>query len=392
MAMESIVERIRQKASDISEQLVAWRRFLHQNPELSFEEAATSAYIQGLLSDCGIPHRAGFARHGIVGLLSGEGSSTRVIALRADMDALPIQEENDCPYVSRNAGVMHACGHDVHMTWLLGALVILQDLRGQWSGRVKFLFQPGEERLPGGASAMISEGALEDPVPDCIIGQHVQPDMPVGVVGLRDGMFMASSDELYLTIHGQGGHAAMPHLCIDPVVVAAELVLALQKLVAREKDPFGAAVLTIGRMTTPGGATNVIPSTVHLEGTFRCMDEEYRKSVHQRIRELATGICNAHGAKLEMRIESGYPALYNEPALVQRCRELGMQYFGDEGVTEAPARMTSEDFAWYGRKVPAVFCRTGIGKKVSVHHPRFDVDETCLAVGAGWLALLAMRI
>jgi len=390
--MDKIVERIRQKASDISEQLVAWRRFLHQHPELSFEEAATSTYIQGLLNECGIPYRSGFARHGIVGLLSGGISSPRVIALRADMDALPIQEENECSYVSRNAGVMHACGHDVHMTWLLGALVILQDLREEWSGKVKFLFQPGEERLPGGASAMIAEGALEDPVPDCIIGQHVQPGMPVGVVGLREGMFMASSDELYLTIRGKGGHAAMPHLCVDPIVVAAELVLALQKLISREKDPFVPAVLTIGRMTSPGGATNVIPSEVQLEGTFRCMDEDYRKSMHKRILEMASGICQANGATLEMRIESGYPALYNDPALVQRCRELGTRYFGGEGVSEIPARMTSEDFAWYGHKVPSVFCRTGIGKNESVHHPRFDVDETCLAAGAGWLALLAMRI
>ncbi|MBK9107716.1 MAG: amidohydrolase [Saprospiraceae bacterium] len=387
-----IIPKIKELASLLQDQLVEWRNHLHRWPELSFKEQKTSAFIQQILDQYGIVYKSGFAQYGIVGTLHGHQNEKRVIALRADMDALPIQEKNNCSYSSQNEGVMHACGHDVHMTWLLGALIILQQMKTQWGGTVKFIFQPGEEKLPGGASIMIAEGALENPRPDVIIGQHVQPGMDVGVVGLKAGQFMASCDELYIDILGKGGHAALAHLCIDPIKIASQVVIALQNLVDEEKKENQPIVLSIGKINSLGGATNVIPDQVRLEGTFRCLDESFREHMHSRIRKAIESICEKHGASASILIDLGYPSLINDENSTNQAKTFAMQYLGHENVEHLGTRMTSEDFAYYSQKVPAIFYRTGIGKEVSVHNPNFDIDERCLPVGAGLMAYLAMQL
>lgn len=387
-----VIPKIKELAMLLQDQLVEWRNHLHRWPELSFQEQKTSEFIQKILDQYGIEYKSGFAQHGIVGTLSGLQNDKRVIALRADMDALPIQEKNNCSYSSQNDGVMHACGHDVHMTWLLGALVILQQLRNQWGGTVKFLFQPGEEKLPGGASIMIAEGALENPRPDVIIGQHVQPGMDVGVIGLKSGQFMASCDELFIDILGKGGHAALAQLCIDPIKIASRVVMGLQNLVDEEKSKNQDIVLSIGKINSLGGATNVIPDQVRLEGTFRCLDETFRKYMHDRIRATIGKICEEHGASAEIFIDLGYPSLINDEHYTQQAEALAIQFIGNDKLEKLTTRMTSEDFAYYSQKVPAVFYRTGIGREVSVHNPNFDVDVQCLPVGAGLMAFLAMQL
>ncbi|MBK8955340.1 MAG: amidohydrolase [Saprospiraceae bacterium] len=386
------INKLKQLAGLLQDQLVDWRRHLHSWPELSFQEENTSAFIQKILLKYGMEFQTGKAQHGIVGTLKGGRQSDRVIALRADMDALPIQEMNSCSYVSKNEGVMHACGHDVHMTWLLGALVLLQQMQSQWSGVVKFIFQPGEEKLPGGASVMIREGVLDNPRPQLIIGQHVQPGMATGVIGMKAGQFMASCDELYIDIIGKGGHAALAHLCVDPILMASEIILALRKLVNENHTDENPIVLSIGKFNSTGGATNVIPEQVKLEGTFRCLNEELRYKLHTEIRKVVQAICTEYGGHAKVQIDLGYPSLLNDVRATQQCAELARHFLGDEQVENLSTRMTSEDFAYYSREIPAVFYRTGIGREVSVHNPHFDVDEKCLPVGAALMAFLAMSV
>lgn len=390
------MEPIRIKIQEIAEVeqplLIEIRRYFHANPELSFQEKNTSDRISKLLSEWGIDHKRGIAGHGITGYIYGRNPDSRRVALRADMDALPILETNDCSYASTSLGIMHACGHDVHMTWLLGCLKILFQLRTMWEGTVQFVFQPGEEVLPGGASMVIQEGVFEHPRPDLILGQHVHPGLPVGHIGLNEGTFMASCDEIYLTIIGKGGHAAMAHLCIDPLPVAAEILLSLQTLISREKPANVPAVLSFGKMETWGGATNIIPEKVTLSGTFRCMDEEFRNAMHQRITDKVNGICEANRAVPELKIVKGYPCLQNEPEMTRQCIQEANQYLGSDKVHILEPRMTSEDFAYYSQYMPAVFYRTGIGRDISVHNSNFDIDEACLSYGAGLMAWLAVSL
>ncbi len=390
--MEPLRIKIQQLAEADQTLLVELRRHFHSHPELSFHEKNTAEKISSLLTEWGIEHRTGVAGYGITGYLLGRNPDKRRIALRADMDALPIQEANECSYVSRNPGVMHACGHDVHMTWLLGCLRILRQTREEWEGTIQFLFQPGEEVLPGGASLMIKEGVFDDLKPELIIGQHVHPGLPVGQVGMNEGTFMASCDEIYLSIHGKGGHAALAHLCIDPLPIAAEILLSLQTLISREKPAGLPAVLSFGKMETLGGATNIIPEKLNLCGTFRCMDEDFRNKMHQRIAEKVDFICKANGAVGILDIVRGYPCLYNDPLLTRQCVEASAQFLGMEKVQRLEPRMSSEDFAYYSQQIPAVFYRTGIGRDISVHNPKFEIDEACLPVGAGLMAWLAINL
>lgn len=388
--MNNLIQKIKEEARGMQIKLMEWRTHLHQHPELSFQEVNTSQFLQKVLEEHGISFETGWAGNGLVGLLSGHGKGNRVIALRADMDALPIQEENECSYKSMYEGVMHACGHDVHMTWLLGALVILSKFKAEWGGVVKFLFQPGEEKLPGGASLMIQQGVLENPKVSLIIGQHVQPGMQVGKMGVSGGNFMASCDELYVEIIGKGGHAATPHLCVDVVLAASQVVIALQSLISREKNPMHPAVLSFGKFNTMGGATNIIPERVRLEGTFRCMDEDTRERLLSRIQQMTEIVAHSLNAEARVQIDRGYPCLKNDEQAVQHLTHFAKDYLGEGQVEQMVPRMTSEDFAYYSHQVPAVFYRTGIGKAESVHHPRFDVDEDCLHTGAGCMAFLAM--
>jgi len=393
MASE-LIPIIKAYAKSLRPSIVNIRRDLHQHPELSFMEKRTSELIKSFLAKHGIQFTEGWAGYGIVATIRGNADGPLVM-LRADMDALPIQEENDVPYRSVEDGIMHACGHDVHTSSLLGAAVILNEHKAHIHGEIRLIFQPGEEKLPGGASMMIDEGLFNVGKPDWIIAQHVHPPLQAGHVGFRSGLYMASADEIYITIKGKGGHAATPHLCIDPIVIAARVVTALQEMISRTKDPMSPGVLTIGRIWSDGGATNVIPDSVHMEGTLRAMDERWRSDTHQRIKTLIEHLCIASGATNETKIVIGYPSLINDDKVTSMCREAAVQYLGEDKVHELPLRMTSEDFAFYTQLAPASFYRLGTGwedagRNFPVHSNRFDINEDALETGMGLLAYIAL--
>ncbi|MGN6509533.1 MAG: M20 metallopeptidase family protein [Chitinophaga sp.] len=388
-------QRIKSLASEYAPDLIACRRHLHSHPELSFQEYETSKFIQQKLDEYGIPYRAGVAGTGIVALIEGKNPSSKVIALRGDIDALPIEEANEVPYKSQRQGVMHACGHDVHTTVALGAARILQQVRNDFEGTVKILFQPGEEKHPGGASLMIRDGALEDPKPQAILGLHVHPGLEAGKLGFHAGKYMASADEIYITIKSKGGHAAAPHLTADTILIASNLVVSLQQIISRNNDPFSPSVLSICAFNG-GFTTNVIPSEVKLMGTFRAMDETWRFKAHDLIRKQATELVHAMGAEIDIDILVGYPTLYNNEAVTATARRLAEEYMGPGLVGDTEMRMGAEDFSFYSQVIPACFFRLGIrneakGITAGVHTPRFDVDEQCLEIGAGTMAWLATQ-
>lgn len=389
-------QHIRTLAAQFHPDAVARRRHLHMHPELSFQEVQTGQYIARQLRDWGIEYKHGMAGNGVVALIRGKKPGKRVVALRADMDALPIREANVVPYKSQNEGVMHACGHDVHTASLLGAVRILHSLREQFGGAVKCIFQPGEERLPGGASIMIREGVLRNPAPASIFGQHVHPPLRAGMVGFKAGMYMASADEIYVTVKGHGGHGAMPHECIDPVVIAAQIIVTLQQIVSRYSDPGTPSVLTFGKINSTGGATNIIPNEVKLEGTFRTMHEKWRAEAHKRMKRIAEGMARSMGGACEFNIVKGYPVLFNHEALTARARQWAVEFLGADRVADLPMRMTAEDFAWYSQEMPACFYRLGTGNPERgitspIHTDTFDIDESALETGMGLMAWLAVK-
>ncbi len=385
------------------------RKHIHQHPELSFQEFETSKYICSVLDKLKISYTAGHVKTGIIAIIKGEAATSkplgRVLMLRADMDALPITEQNRTDYASKNTGVMHACGHDVHTASALGAAAILNETRKEWSGTVKMIFQPGEEVLPGGASLMIKEGVLENPKVNKAIAQHVHPSMEVGKVGFRSGMYMASTDEIYLTIKGKGGHAAMPADYNSPLITASEVLLELKKqfeilpegglAIAPMEAKNIPTVLAFGKIEGKG-ATNVIPEEVKIEGTFRTMDEKWRGQAHTIIKNTINDICKKNNASAEINIMNGYPFLVNDTTLTEQCKNAAIEYLGKENVEELPLRMTAEDFAWFSQVLPVCFYRLGTGNKAKgitsgVHTPTFDIDENALTIGAGLMAYLAIK-
>lgn len=370
------------------------RRHLHTHPELSYQEFNTSKYIQQKLSEYNIPFTV-LATTGVVGIIKGKNYTSRVVALRADMDALPIDEENDVPYKSVNAGVMHACGHDVHTTCLLGAAKILQQLNQEWEGTVKLIFQPGEEKNPGGASFMIREGALKNPVPQGIFGMHVHPGLQVGNFSFRTGRVMASADEIYITIKSKGGHAAAPHLTADTILIASHLIVSLQQIISRNNNPTTPSVLSICSIQG-GHTTNVIPSQVKLKGTFRAMDEAWRWKAHELIKNQTSLLVQAMGAEAEVVIDVGYPFVDNEPALTNQAWQLANEYWGEDKVQETELRMGAEDFGYYTHIIPGCFYRVGVGNQQkgithNVHTPKFDIDEDAIANGMQMMAWLGAK-
>ena len=386
-------QEIQKKASEYFREVRDFRRHFHKHPELSFHEFETSNFISQRLAEWGIEHRKGLVKTGIVGIIRGRNPGKRVIALRADMDALPILEENNDPWKSTNDGVMHACGHDVHMSCLMGAAKILQNIRDAWEGTIMVIFQPGEELLPGGARLMIEEGALKDPKPDVVLALHVQPDIQTGKVGFRPGIYMASNDEVYMTVRGRGGHAALPHQVTDTVLIASHIVVALQQIVSRNANISIPTVLSFGKMMAQG-ATNVIPDVVNLEGTFRTMDEKWRMEAHQKMKHIACATAESMGGTCEMDIRTGYPVLVNDPVITRISQELARNYLGTENVHDLELRMTSEDFAFYSQIFPSCFFRLGVGgpglKDMSaLHTATFRIDEKALEIGMGMLAWLA---
>lgn len=387
-------DKIHSLAAQIHEKTVGWRRHLHQNPELSFQEYETSAFVKAQLDQLGVPYTP-MADTGLVAHIRGEQSSDKVVALRADMDALPITEVDGREYGSKNTGVMHACGHDVHTASLLGTAHILQSLKADFGGTVKLIFQPGEERLPGGASLMIKAGALQNPAPHAVIGQHVMPLIPAGKVGFRSGKYMASTDELYVTVKGRGGHGAQPQQNIDPVVITAHIITALQQIVSRIADPKMPSVLSFGKIIADG-ATNVIPDSVYLEGTFRTFDEQWRKEAHIRMTKMAMGIAESMGGSCDFEVRSGYPFLVNDEKLTADIRGYAEDFLGQENVVDLDLWLAAEDFAYYSQVADACFYRLGTrnearGITSAVHTPTFDIDESALALSTGLMAYITLR-
>jgi len=387
-------EHIQQLSQNIFNEVVANRRHLHANPELSFHEVETSAFVAKKLEDMGLEYHK-MANTGLVALIKGDKPSDQVVALRADMDALPILEANDVPYKSQNNGVMHACGHDAHTSSLLGTARILTELKSQFAGTVKLIFQPAEEKLPGGASLMIQEGVLENPKPQAVLGQHVMPWIDAGKVGFRAGKYMASTDEIYVTVKGKGGHGAQPQANIDPVIITAYILTALQTIISRYNDPKSPSVLSFGKVIA-NGATNVIPNEVYLEGTFRTMDEAWRADAHKKMKKMAEGIAESMGGSCDFNIMRGYPFLINEEKLTNAVRGYAEDYLGKENVLDLDIWMAAEDFAYYTQVADSCFYRLGTrnesrGITSSVHTPTFDVEEDAFKVSTGLMAYMALK-
>lgn len=388
-------QEIKNLAEKILPALSKMRRHLHAHPELSFKEMKTADFIEAALEKIGIKDYSRISETGIVALIKGENPGKNCIALRADMDALPINEENEVDYRSTYPGIMHACGHDVHTTCLLGAATILYQLKDQFEGTIKLIFQPGEEKSPGGASILIKNGVLENPCPTAIYALHVDPSLPSGQVGFKVGPYMASADEIHITIRGKGGHAAQPHLTIDPITITAYIITALQQVVSRKCNPITPTVLSFGKIE--GGSTNnVIPDVVKISGTFRTFDEQWRKEALDLIQKTVHNISNIYGAEGNVYIPPGYPSLFNHKALTEQSMETAADYLGSSNLHQLDLRMTAEDFSFYAQKIPACFFRLGTNKNnteftASVHTPHFDIDESALKIGAGLLANLALN-
>ena len=393
--MKDLLAIIKEKSASYKEEVIKIRRHLHQHPELSFQEFNTSKFVCDKLDEYGIEYKNGFVKTGVVGLIKGNNPSSKTIALRADLDALPILEENNISYKSVNEGVMHACGHDVHTSSLLGVAKILNEVSDQFNGIVKLIFQPGEEKLPGGASLMIAEGVLENPAPVSIIGQHVYPQLDAGKAGFRSGMYMASCDELYVTIKGKGGHAALPHQNIDPILISSHIIIALQQLISRIIPPTIPGVLSFGKISG-NGATNIIPDRVELEGTFRIMNEEWRTVAYQKMIKMAESIAESMGGECIFRIEKGYPFLVNDDKVTEQAKAAAIEFLGSENVIDLDLRMTAEDFAYYSQIKPACFYRLGIKNKVDdvasgLHTSTFNIDESAIETSIGLMSWIAIK-
>lgn len=390
-----LLQKIKELAQQYSDEFIGVRRYLHAHPELSYQEFETSKFVQSKLNEFGIEFEVK-ATTGVVGMIKGKNPGSRVIALRADMDALPITEENEVPYRSKNKGIMHACGHDVHTTILLGASKILNELKNEWEGTVKLIFQPGEERNPGGASLLIKEGVLENPMPQSIIGLHVHPGLEAGKLSFRKGRVMASADEIYITIEGKGGHAAAPHVTADTILIASHLIVALQQIISRNNNPLSPSVLSVCSIQG-GHTTNVIPSEVKLMGTFRAMNEAWRFKAHELITKLSTELVHSMGGEIDLHIDTGYPTVDNDPVLTGTAWQLANDYMGKENVLETEIRMGAEDFGYYTQLIPGCFFRLGVRNEAkgiihNVHTPKFDIDEPAITTGMGIMAWLGAGV
>lgn len=368
---------------------------LHAHPELSFQEFETSRFIQNELTKIGIPFKAGIAGTGILAKIEGKNPTKKVIALRADMDALPICEAVDIPWKSKKENVMHACGHDAHVACLLGISKILVDLKTTFEGTVLLIFQPGEEKAPGGASVMLDEGIFDEIQPEIILAQHVSVDYPTGTMGFLPGLIMASADEIHVKVHGKGGHGALPHLCNDTVLATAQTLVALQQVRSRLCPPLIPMVLTFGKLVA-NGAQNVIPHEVELSGTFRTFDEKWRLEAKNHIRRIITETCSAYGCTAEITMPDGYPCVVNDTSVTNQAREFASDWVGNENIRDLEMRLTSEDFGFFTQKYPSTFYRTGVKSAINettggLHSSTFRIDENGLKTGLGGMAWLSWR-
>jgi len=393
--MQDLKKKIKNLSKEFYQEIVGIRRMLHANPELSTKEYKTSETIAKKLTEYNIPFMKGMAGTGIVAEIRGKGKSDKTIALRADMDALPITEMNDIDYKSKNKGVMHACGHDVHISVLLGAAKILNTLSDSFSGTVKLIFQPSEEQFPGGAITMINEGVLENPTPDFIIGEHVMPALETGKIGVKSGKFTASTDELYFTVKGKGGHAATPYANTDTILIAAQIIIALQQIVSRKARPSIPTVLSIGRVIADG-RTNIIPNEVKMEGILRTFDEAWRRQALEKIIEISKGIAKTLGGDCDVSIAHGYPFLNNDETLTKNVKKYAQEYLGDDNVVDLDIETISEDFAYYAQRLPSCFYKLGVGNKAKgidsdLHSSTFNVDEKSIEYGMGLMAWVTVN-
>lgn len=393
--MDHIKERIKNIASEYLKDLIKIRRHIHANPELSNQEYKTAEYIAGILIHLGIEVETGIFNTGVVGIIKGKNPDKKVIALRADIDALPIVEENEIDYKSLNKGVMHACGHDVHASSLIGTAKILNELKDEFEGSIKLIFQPAEEKSPGGAKGMIKEGVLENPVPDVMFGQHVFPEMDAGKIGMKSGKYMASTDEINITVKGKGGHGAMPYALVDPILIASQIIISLQQIVSRNAHYNMPTVLSFGKIIAEG-TYNVVPDEVKLLGTFRTLDEDWRADAHQLMEKMAKSIAQAAGGDCDVFIDRGYPYLVNDENVTQRSFQYAKDFLGEENVEDLEVRMTGEDFAYFAQNVPSCFYRLGVrneklGINANLHTSTFNIDESSLETGMGLMAWIALK-
>ena len=383
------------------EEFISFRHHIHSNPELSFQEKNTADFIAEKLTSWNIDFTRGLGAlepsengNGILAIIKGKNPDSKIIALRADMDALPITELNEVSYKSKNVGVMHACGHDVHATCLLGAAKILQQNKENWEGTIKMIFQPGEEKHPGGASLLIRDKVLENPKPQAIFALHVYPHLPYGKVGYRAGQYMASADEIYITVKGKGGHAALPHQTVDPVIISANLLVSLQQIISRNCNPLQPSVLSFGKIQG-GNAGNVIPSEVKIEGTLRCMDEAWRSKAHEIIKKHTIELCHALGGDADVEIPMGYPSLYNHPEVTTTVKSIAENLVGKENTVELDLRMAAEDFSFYTHEVPGCFFRIGTSFEdkftYPVHNAQFDIYDQAIGIGVEMFCAIAMN-
>ena len=386
-----MIDIIKHTAKKYIAETIEIRRFLHKNPELSFKEYQTSNFIQSILSKNKIPFTNGHVKTGVIAKIEGNNPGDKEILLRADMDALPIHEENQEDYCSNNKGVMHACGHDVHSASLLGAGLILNELKSEFNGTIKLVFQPGEEKIPGGAKLMIKDGLLNNN-PQACMAQHVYPDLQAGKVGFRSGIYMASADEIYVTVKGSGGHAALPHLLNDPVLMTSQIINNLQQIISRFNKPDNPSVLSFGYVEALG-ETNIIPDKVTLKGTFRTFDEDWRFKAHDKMKEIAHSICKSSGGSCDFDIKIGYPFLVNDKVVTENAKNTAIKFLGKENVIDLDLRMTSEDFAFISQERPSCFYRLGTGDGNTVkrlHTSSFDVNEECFSISSGLMASIAI--
>jgi amidohydrolase len=388
-------DRIVQLTSEFFAEIVQNRRYLHQNPELSFQEFKTADFVSKKLTEYGIKHQCGIAKTGIVGWIEGVNPELKMVALRADMDALPILEENDVPYQSLAKGVMHACGHDVHTSSLLGVARVLHEMKGEFEGSVMLIFQPSEERLPGGAKLMMEQGIFEQREPDAIIGQHVLPSLDAGFVGFRPGVYMASTDELYVTIKGKGGHGAIPHEITDPVLAASHIIIALQQIVSRNAEAVIPTVLSFGKVIA-NGSTNIIPNEVYMEGTFRTMNETWRTIAHEKMTKMAKSIAEGMGVECDFIIKKGYPVLVNDEEVTNYAASCAGELLGQDKVQPLDIRMTAEDFSYFSQKYPCTYYRLGVKKAgedgYPLHSSKFNIDEEALRTSVALMAWLGIKL
>lgn len=383
----NIKEKINKLSAKYSREIISLRRTLHQNPELSFKEFETSKLVFDKLSKLKLDSVKKIAVTGVTALIKGN-SKGKCVGLRADLDALPIHENTGLPFASKNKGVMHACGHDAHTSMLYGAALILNEIKDELKGSVKLIFQPAEEKNPGGASIMIKEGVLKNPNVDAIFGQHVIVDKPAGSLGFCPGVTFASQDEIYINIYGKQAHGAKPHLSVDPIVTASQVILALQTIVSRNTNPYDPIVITIGKIEG-GSATNIIPHEVKLSGTIRTLNENLRKKSLKLIERTVKGITDAAGAKYKFEISPGYPELVNDGKMTSFAERSAIDFTGKKNIFTAERIMGAEDFAYYLKKIPGTFYRIGVGNTTDIHTPTINLDEKALFAGAGFLAYLA---